>query len=1404
MDNHNGLTEDDKQIRELLRQTPVAPIPTDLLASCIKKPRVRLVNVPAGQPDLSRYAYLDKDEAFQGVVRALVKQVPGIEFPDEKQTRRRDAAEVHPHSADLPLPARIIMTEMHKVKRVTPVLRNPVEYAEPVRANDVVKEEDVPMEEVLGELRPMPEPQGLQSRVSRELLNFVAGPSPRLLAALNRALAAYLKDEGINPTLAVPAVVPLLEFLRAEAPTALCACEILMRLRLKSPDHPQLNTVEIATSMTSNYRRVMLDCPMIPSLLISLDSLSKLWNELVAHDCVDDQQAISLFFAALEFVTNRVPNFPSEQPDEEHGTAQKSSRETIEPLYNATSRALAKLMVTCYRHFPELRPEFMNDVVNRAPQMILHPRTFPLSRAPGAPNIFILSAVLLEFVHITGGISTKKWQEACAFSTRQLIEKESIVCANNVTRICTSLSEEMIVMARSARKLDPARKAVITLIEDIAAALGYPEWPGAELFVTSFVESLFQQEKENAEHAYSTFVFDALRLLQPALWNIYKHRASTEQKISVGALDITVGSVLDYLQSIGKTDAAAYLATRQCTRASQRVSADDKNNPPIPYKDFGTRLSSDLARLPPVPSPQCWHEILSQWPLSTFYEQILVYLLNLTQRNDVSDAVQVSLLKVLAPCVKLNAEYFFKVSDLLLSRLRDATPAVCEAILSVAVHYMATVEVDECYEIICRVVQRIAGPGASNYKKRCLKLLHEIHSQSSLQNMRSLCVKNIVLATSDKDVAVSNLAQDLLTKTFLPEDASPRNVDVLADTLLAVNASVMPIPQLLRSCLRRILISVNHTKRTVIQRVVSALLDNVAGNKNCDDSLSTAAILIEANGRLLPISYVNYLFAIAVSRGMPPSRRCTCLSILNSAFCMEPPIMINSKLSQKHFATVLAMVRYYREDEFDFAGPILWQLASMGSGGLQLAQKKKLLTVAEQALLGLIKHGTATSLDLSLDEALKLKQLCLISGCVRFWPPPREWRAMQEADDFEVKKEAIRCHERLCMTADCFLEVLEKLRPGSSERILVVQTLSKIGKNYPELLFRSNIDNFFSRLSETNQLAEWNEFMKQLFEYLCDEDEEVEMRALASEDQIHAEQVSMSQKELHSESSEIAADSAAAGLLQRYLDPILLRAMAEEDDLASVAVKLLSKSLEGGRVDVYRCVPAVIALTTATSQEISQPAKACLIKIHDQWKNAVAPRLVDGLKLAAVLRERIDGSVADADHVSFVWSVLTGGYGAGNLCRASRSSLKAAVERLVASLKQFNASYAILIASGICRTPLDPRDALSICNGLEDILLSCDYTDQTHDANDVATIIVYFTLRLFLRRKYNLDQLGEEDALEIPVFSDIVVRSTKDIGAARKLLCELQSQADCYGPHIMTIISSSSSSSQENKRIRVQ
>lgn len=1150
-------------------------------------------------------------------------------------------------------------------------------------------------------------PQELARSTSKLYLHkveqFLSETTIGRLVDINRSLN-HVDADAIDLKSAELVVDAALQFLQGDLSMCLAVCETVLQYRLKRPDALRLNSIKTINSVIAAFKAIVLEIPSTLEAFVGVEWVMDFWVRLINDKGLDDQQCLGLLLAAYSVIFS--PNFQSR-------TMSSKKYDGINVLEQAR-RKCADLVFACYSAFPGMRKEIVHDLLDNLTKLGKWRRGFSISFAPGSGSVHVVTGLILRMIQKSGETPMSVWHEAAETKSKAALEKACQAALNEARNVCVTISQYLIEACHTGAKTSPIRVLTQCLMEDMAATLPFAEWPASELFISCFVSVLFHASPTYMkQRSFMIFLLDMLKTVEHALFDIYK----SSSDISM------IGTIMDQLMRLRKPHVANFLATTLRARCNKSVS----------FLECYARMTAES---PPyvgcrrIPESQ-WFKVLKNWQIGSYYEQIMEVMLTITCDGNAADKSQVEILKLLAQCVDTNSRFFGRIKEKLLASILEASPSVCDGSMLVITRYIAATSIDASEDLISRAVLRMSSPGLASYKKRCARFLAEVFVQTEKESLQILAWKSLLRVSSDSELTVSKLGtellQDLVFNTTLDR---AKHLETLSAMVLKSHTSEPPYPWLLRRFLRLTLMILpsQKVKRENIRDLVGFLLASIGDGGRPDFSaLQAASVVLEANGFYVPNSKIAALFSLSCSNREDAHRRLLALRMLNSAVNATPRMIISPRVISHFFPLMLSKLQLYTEPEIEYAAPILWALCKFGNISDRKKRTEALEKLTENAIAKYRSERSQTD-----SVVLLSKLILLMTASVRYWV---------ESGDVHPQRDLVTDH---------ILHVIQKR--GGKLRLAAVVCLMKICTRYPNMFLNSTIDRILhEEVLVQPSSEEWNIFIMLLLEFLQGEEDRIEVKKQGASNL-------MSDNILHSNAEEAVVDSASAGLLQRYLEPILQRALASEDAFAAVSARLLVQAIESGRVSVHESLPAVIALTTAQELEISKAAQRGYTFITSRWGSMVEQKLSEGIQLAVEYHLRCQTAPIAPKQIAWLWEEL----------RARQSTVRAGIQRLIQSFKSCKTEYAVAVISGLTAARIEERDVRILVNAIEDVCYACDLSDPGYSGESIAVMIALYGFRLLLLS--NLSESAEVHTLDA---SRIISRYANDAEFGRSTLEQL-------------------------------
>lgn len=1080
----------------------------------------------------------------------------------------------------------------------------------------------------------------------------------------------------------------------------LWSCQLVVKFQVSKPDSLWLGSVDTTEKAASSFRDVcsqLLSQNLAPPVLTYVIDT---WHKLVEIKKLEEQHSYPLLTSALQWIFSR--NSPQD-----------------------VTRSFVSFIAITYSQLPlSAKDRTIHDIITswlKAPKSDL-----------GSLSV-VLCELVLSLVAISGGVPKPIWEESVALKSRSSLEKSAQSCRASSVALANLISRRLIDSMWSMPKSNFRRTEFQNFVSALASTLKSPYWPSAELFVSSFITTLFQLSGIIKSPKYVGFMFECFGELDDALANVSQQSAIHYDRLSpspdsVKSPDAELEPLIcSAIRSCASNTQAAYLASRQCLLPNQ------------PFFDYYRALSSRSnigSKGTRGLSDREWMRILGQYPVATYYSKISQLICYLASQEDIRESNQVDLLRLLEKHVGKNPD-LFDISWL--DRLSYAVPAICEAFIP-----LVTVAYNESQDtnLLEKLASRLSAPGASQFKKRTLALLSTsltLHVESQHQpTLEILAWKASLISLTDGDRSVQQAAFNLASSCF-DRQAGPQ----VATAILAAQQTTDSF--IFMNGLKRFLNRLRNSDKkgnVKVQKLVKQLLYS--------SKFEMALTFIQVDGGFTPYSQIPQLLAVASATSKDPltsedSQRMTfALAILDCTMRARPRVILTPALATKMFTICINGLKTASIGQIGLIGSILGELVYLADPQIQQQRLANLHKIANTTLATALMHEHEK-------DSPVFRQSVLISSCARYWI------------------------SELSVVRKFTSQYMEWLSQTNSEgtRLLLIRALFEVVVENGSLFGDPKIDSLFKNFEHGSPEAAL--FTRLLLKHMSKDYTEIPSGSAASSAISYA----------HNE-QQLAASSSANAMLQGHLTRFVALAREKED---LVILRVVARAVEENLLVADECIPVITSLCFSTQANLSQTALRSFVTLCERWPRNFGVKYVEGLNLVGSRSEFSASISLSSGPLRTTWLIFKQS--------SKHHNIDGMLDHLAQLLSHRSSqAFLVQLVNGLMGIEMQIRDAKNLVKKAEDEVNRFD-PELHGQAEIAKTAICYVFILWMRRRYGFSEharlagRTSREPDEELEIMDCQALLRTfasKDVASSRSLLNELWSLPDWYGSKKMSLL----------------
>lgn len=961
----------------------------------------------------------------------------------------------------------------------------------------------------------------------------------------------------------------------------------------------------------------------------------------------------------------------------------ETASKTVDDLRNTT----VSLLVRIFKAYSSQRQFIIHEVLSnfkRLPHQKSQARQLRLSR--GA-HVLFFSVLLLRLTQSLDGLSLKK--EVINFLT--LSKSTNPQGATNLKR--ASLLNELYTLYGESTQiadiiaqffLDKLSAADVnykasyqSFLDDMLVLLESPEWPGAEVIVSSMMRTFsISLQSSTLGNSLEPFALDVVgrignRILELRLNN--DTNLAFNGDLTVSNLNNIEEYLMDVLRSLqlryadGDIQRAFYFSLLKAIAILSSLHGalvEDSGFQPIFAKSevkptiskSGTRLLKAIDNLlliltlskvdnlsnssDETKARGSYISLVLSQSLNPLYETYLSLLVTSLESSKIKVATKaIRLLSSLVDMdtgILLTSRISKSVSKLLVSN----SPLSRDAVIDLMGKYIFTNP-----ELTTQYYKPISDRSADEsilVRKRVTKLMKDMYLQTKESEIKLYIAIRLLRRLEDEEENIVELAKSSILEIWFSRSTLSDTGD---DTILSVSRVMMDVVGSGNSnsnLLLRFIADLVFNKGLSLNKVLKNLLDTTLDfvvdrvdthqQKDAEKALHLVSVLVDCDGNLLAQDQLIALQPYLVDSGNTGEAVCFyALRILRTAL-QTFKVLRNDYIKRTH-AILLKRLTKFDVKELHEAMPAIAILCDKLNDKIKLAN-------ASISCMRLLKPYTneAAKTDLATEAPKIIKLLHLLGSFAAIC----EFEDVREP--FISAKLGIRDNETVVSLISKYLLYFCKMKSSSQIQVAALGVLLHVCTYHPRLFMSQSIiavlDNEFEQGSNQGKLTIIDGFNK----FLSKEDRDAIKRNGSQTKSSHL--VKLDVAVFHGESLLYVNDGVCASITQRYIDRVLEMCLFDSGEVALVPVQFLQVVMRLGYANPKVCISTIIALEASPNKIIKRVATELHSEVFDKHETLADRNYMEAIRMAVAYCKRINGAnfMKEILFLRAVYRVVNGSY----------------------------------------------------------------------------------------------------------------------------------------------------------------
>lgn len=989
---------------------------------------------------------------------------------------------------------------------------------------------------------------------------------------------------------------------------------------------------------------------------------------LITTSFLDESSVTKLEFLSIKVVFFEVSSKPKDM--------------LISPTHLESLKVSSMLLIsTLFGYYPDQHSFLLDEILSNFAK-ITGSKSSRVYHCSNGTHIQLITALITKIIQTVGPTDKELFKvDIESLSDEKLTEKRvemTSLCTERIRSTSQNAAEILQYLISRAVKTtktgdSPFRSLIESFTDDFNTLLTNPEWPAAELLMTTLSISLMSLlEKDSEGVMASTMALELLGNIALKLWGFKKNEdCAIELALNMSVLSFNdycdlAGRNLSYLQTLipkGMSIVSSYqyflsLFTSILTslwngtapkngeededeeetqesneneKAALHEAAQNYLDRILAHGKEGSWIDKNFvndATQPQRNSPdENYIMFLYSRNLVQLYDRILNSILRSLNHSRIN--IRTKALRTVSSLLAQSPDIFSlpQVQKSLSERIVDASAQVREASVEIVGKYMVLKPefIKDFYTIVC---DRSSDTGSA-VRKRVVRLLQSIYHVVDDDKVKIEITERIIRRIEDEEKSISELATSILTELFFPpmKHKSGNMVDEFEQRKIARNIALIltsvwsrgeKTARFLRDFLLKLFHPVKGVATPQVIQTCKCLIEDLVEQASGCDSLGEAEQLlgllsdiIGANGSYMTQDQLMLLSGF-ISDDSPEAQMACYYTLCIFHKTLDKMGPLRPQLLKDTQTTLLRRLGKFNLKELSEAIPCLWTVSVMKG------EVEKIAKVCKSCLASITPSYNKALAKEPVNDP-RLNKFLFILGNIGKYCQLDEYISQFQA--FQPKGKPIKTVSELILSKCVALAHNSQSIPI---RKMAVKNICTICTTHP-LLFLSPptlkvLDNVFNGSEEVLK----DNLMLSLTNFLYFEEDTANatsaMKNVKKPDNVDLDVFLGVTDKFHN-------DAASASLMQRYLDKIMELALLGETEYAHTACLLLERIIRQGLANPRIAISTIIALETSKKREISMIARSMHTKLHDKHESLILGSYVEGAKHAASYRIRISPDI---------------------------------------------------------------------------------------------------------------------------------------------------------------------------------
>lgn len=953
----------------------------------------------------------------------------------------------------------------------------------------------------------------------------------------------------------------------------------------------------------------------------------------------------------------------------------------------------SNILTIIFKHHPDQKGFILNELfayIDRIPTNKNLAKQYKLSRGG---NVQLITILLLELMQ---SFDINQYLED-ADEIIQLIESKAPIEANKrrkksllekITKLfdqANLLSEEIAYFLTKRLIENPGQQIksfLENLLEDLLIIFTFPEWPAAEMLLSSLVKNLLRIiQSGNCTIVSESYALEMLGLFGSDILQLkLKFQTAIELTSNCSESDLTYyktcfDDTLGYVQlqtHKNKTYTSSfrflllkyiYLILNTKSPQSDGEPQHEENKDKDTAKDTNSKIerlydsllvvvSEDSIKLnralnsdKDLLSVSYYVSVLLSQGLLNLYDSFLATVIYSLESNKIKSKTRA--IKILTSLIDKDPLLLVspRIQESISKRLLDSSPLVRDAVIDLISQYMnSRPEVIEKFQ---RPITYRLNDDSVQVRKRVLKISKEMYFRSEEKDTKCHIAAKILRKLDDVDAGIRELAKstifDFWFISLLSEIRGQEATSIISSVLKRCEIMMEVVSlggknsQYFEQFLEESVIrskdpEILNCLHLYIDKTLDFIIDHsdTEEQTNVEKALIFITTFVKCDGTLLNQDQLIALQPYIIDRSSSEKMYYYCLEILK--YVLPSVKSLRPDFVDPVQSYLLRQLTKFNVVELHEAMPCIWRLCKMKKNSFKLAN------AAISCIKLLQEFMESSKMEIDDKEKEKLKRLLHLLGCFGTYCKFEDTREIFEKSGLNMKE-----NETVLSFISKFLLFFCKIKFDASIRNVAIMNVMHICGSHPKLFLSDPILKILDRELKGGELSIQYTIVEGIMRFL--ESEERNSADRNGIDQKSSREIKLDISAFHGDERLYFKDGISTALAQRYFNNVLELCLNDDDKNSLLAAKCLQIIVHLGVANPKLCVPTVIALESSTNPSILRIATDVHNHIYSKYESLTDSCYGKGIKTAIEFRRRVSNNyLHEKQFFNILYSVVRGNF----------------------------------------------------------------------------------------------------------------------------------------------------------------